>query len=505
MPFPRLLITLFSLLLLGSPALADILTYPYIQDLQAERAELCWVSHQSSPVRVTWNDQEAHSQVLPAEALQYHPVEREKFPSLDRRPRYLHRVTLDHLQGTRTEYLVHFPDQPYRNSFKSLPRPGDGVLLIAYSDSETEPESTGKAAKWGTTEEPSRRYLVDQTSGYRANLAQIQSRDPNAILVAGDLVESGGEQRDWDEFWSHQKELAGAVPLLTAPGNHEYFAGPRGHGAYETEASRLAIAKYRTYFQRPYYSKVLGPVHLISLDSNDSLPHQSAVDSNHYLEAAGEFAPGFHPQSEQYAWLERELAVAQKEGRFILVMFHHCPYSSGVHGFPAGSGEGQDPQSGQALRSLTPLFLRYGVEVVISGHDEMMERSEVSGIEITPEGSERPVILQVYDVGIGGDGLREPERDNEYQRFLAHQDSPEIWQGEVLKSGGRHYGHLEIEVVPSAEGWTATLTPVYLLPVQQDGEWTFERKEYPDQIRIQKPTKTGSGTSSMPKRLLTRP
>jgi len=30
------------------------------------------------------------------------------------------------------------------------------------------------------------------------------------VAIAGDLVQSGGEQRDWDEFWAHNSD-AGSI------------------------------------------------------------------------------------------------------------------------------------------------------------------------------------------------------------------------------------------------------------------------------------------------------
>jgi 3',5'-cyclic AMP phosphodiesterase CpdA len=470
--------------LLLLPSRADTITYPFLQERSEDRAVIAWVSHEDTPLKINWLDQSTLSTVSPATALDYHPVEIEEFPELSQAPRYLHRATLDGIAGEPTvEYTVHFPDNPYRNTFKALPGSREKVRLIAYADSETEPESTGKPAKWGTPQEPERRYLVDQTTGYRSNLAQILLRSPDAVLIAGDLVESGGEQRDWDEFWQHKKTIAGSVPFLTAPGNHEYYAGPK-HGSYESPASRKAIARYRTYFPKSYYSQDIGRVTVISLDSNDGLPHGGATDSNHYLEAAGDFAPGFHPESQQVVWLQKELARAQALGQFILVMFHHCPYSSGTHGFAPGRGDQQDQQSGQALRALTPLLMNYGVDLLITGHDEMMERSEVKGTETTPDGRQQPTVMQVYDVGVGGDGLRGPERENEWQQFLAYKHAPEIWKNGTLLSGGRHYGHLEIDVAPKADGWKAKLTPVYILPIKQGDNWVFQRKVYSDRVTL---------------------
>ena len=64
----------------------------------------------------------------------------------------------------------------------------------------------------------------------------------------------------------------------------------------------------------------------------------------------------------------------------------------------------------------------------------MWERSEVSGVEVGPNGHAQEHLIQFYDVGIGGDGLRAPMDGlkNPHQKFLAHHDSPEVWKDNVL-------------------------------------------------------------------------
>ena len=49
------------------------------------------------------------------------------------------------------------------------------------------------------------------------------------------------------------------------------------------------------------------------------------------------------------------------------------------------------------MRVLLPLLFRYGVDAVFSGHDEMLERSFVSGWETLAEGSTRPHGIHLYD------------------------------------------------------------------------------------------------------------
>ena len=381
-----------------------------------------------------------------------------------------------------------------------LPAPTDSTLrFIAYADSETEPESTGKFADWPDEDGNKRPYLVDQTDGYAANLAVMAERAPAFVAIAGDLVQSGGEQRDWDEFWRHTAPLAASTFVLPALGNHEYFAGPRGFGRYATDDSERAVAKYRSYFSLPdngsgeasdeerYYAVRWGPVSLISLDLNNGRPNRSDRDTNWHLLGDGEGgkAPDWAPGSRQHRWLREALETARREAAFTFVMFHHCPYSSGPHARPPGEWPEGDDLSGVPLRELTPLFMEYGVDVLLTGHDEMLEHSAVDGEQQLADGERAPHRLHVFDVGVGGDGLRGPMAGvrNPHRVFLAHADAPEVRDADGrLLDGGKHYGHLEVNLERSGDGgWRARLDKVYVFPVTAaDGSvLRFERRLYP--------------------------
>lgn len=343
------------------------------------------------------------------------------------------------------------------------------VRFCVYADCETEPESHGFFGHWPQGHRPEganpegrhaagRRYPLDQSQGYAANLQLMAQARPDFVVIAGDLVESGGEQQDWDEFWQHNASRRGelAIPLVTALGNHEYFAGPHD-GGYATAPSEAAVARWRSYFPSPagqpqrYYRWDYGPVRLLVLDTGRC---------NDFL-AADSPAPPLDPGSAQYGWLEAQLRACQGLPGFTFVVMHHCPYSSGPH------GRASSPLSALPLRQLTPLFQHYQVSALFCGHDEMLERSEVDG-------------LHVYDLGIGGDHLRGPVlgAENPWSRFLAHRDCPEVWKDQRLVSGGKHYGHLLVEIEPEARGWAARLTPVYGFPADSG----IERRIYDDVV-----------------------
>lgn len=482
-----------------------LLVEPYVQNPGQTAMSVLWVSRTSATGWVRcWQGEKlvAQRQVggfLVAQTLRYSPWEEKEFGA--NQPGYQREVRLTGLaSGQNYRYEVEQEGLKWSGVFQTAPALDSKIRFVAYSDSETEPESQGAKVNWEDPAHPrvARPYLVDQDTGYRANLAEMVKSAPDFVVIPGDLVETGGEQRDWDEFWRCNRGLSRNIPIVGVLGNHEYYGGPND-GRYEEHSSERAVAKFLTYFRSPsngeplkreqgrYFRMDYGPITLIAVDGCNGLPHLTDQDSNWHLGSKLRPHGDFHPGSAQYVWLEQQLRQAQKRSHFTFVAFHHCPYSSGLHAFQPGQGEDHDRQSGLPLRALTPLFLRYGVDALLNGHDEMLERSEVAGQEVLPDGSLRPHTLQVYDVGIGGDGLRGPEIANPQRRFLAHQDSPEVWKDGVLREGGKHYGHLQVDVEQVKGQWQARFTPVYLFPVmdQQQKLQRFERRLYPDSLVLQ--------------------
>ena len=520
----RLRLNLFTTLLLlmimaGVWGQEGFRVFPYLQNPAPDAMTIIWFSETDEPGDLMWGEADSpdshtvYSVPVTAGSLSYPEWEDTTYfnGNAPQAP-FRHRVRLKNLSpSTLYSYRIVQGSGYHNSTFRTAPAGDSAIRLIVYADSETEPESAElPPVNWPEPDSGSdRSYLVDQNTGYRNNLEVIMEREPDLVFIAGDLVQSGGEQRDWDEFWRHkggcecEPGLAGRVPLLAALGNHEYYSGP-SLGGYDQPASEEAVARYLEYFEYPpngssdtaqegrYYTLRYGPVTYIAIDACNNGPNEGEFDTNFYLlgeeDENGGHAPGFSPGSEQYAWLEEQLAEAQDSSLFTFVMMHHAPYSTGPHGLMTGSEEGFDTQSGVPVRQLTPLFLQYGVDAVFSGHDEMWERSEVTGTEVRPDSTRVPHTIHFYDVGVGGDGLRGPFEgaENPYRVFLAHNDSPEVWEDSLLVSGGKHYGHLEVDVVPlGTDSMQAILTPVYILPVQRVGESVYagyERREYSDQV-----------------------
>lgn len=502
-------------LLSGGNAIAqDFRVKPYLQNPSSDAITIRWLSETSDGGSVSIDSRVIASSPTEATSLDYQAAEpsTERFTGVP----WLHTVRVTNLlpstsynysvaQGSTTKQGTVVT--PITSAASSGLASGSGVRLFVYSDTETQPESRTSRVAWAEPAGANRpawvggQYVATETEGYTQNLAIVAQRAAEAqslgratmIAMPGDLVESGGEQRDWDEFWRHSAGPSGTVASSTAIvpglGNHDNYGGPGALGGYSPAAAAAAVDKFQTFFEVPdnnasfadhigrYHRVDFGPVTMLTIDSSNGGTQGTATDTNFFLDnAANPQIPDYMPGSEQYLWLESQLQSARSAGQVVFVQYHHAAYSVGPHGYPAGSGTGFDTQSGQPMQVLTPLLAAYGVAAVFSGHDEMYEHSFVDGIHF-------------YDVGASGDGLRGPQGDltNPYQAFLAHSDAPEVWSGDVLVSGGKHYGHLEVDVLLDANNqWNVTITPAYAFPVlspTNPGEiLNWERRTYDDVV-----------------------
>ena len=506
---------------------------PYLQNPAADAMTIRWCSQSAESGTLTVDGRTLTSEPALRSELDYQGAEGSdlRYPS----PPYLHSVRVTGLApSTSYPYSVEQNGETITAILTTAPQPGElgkggGVRLFLYADSDAQPESRNSRVDWPSSiSMPAgprprwvrEQYLADETTGYRMNLAHIASRaaeslragNPVLASVVGDLVGNGGEQRDWDEFWRHNAgafgSLGSRVPIVAALGDQEMCGGPSSAdlladlGGYSGPASLLGSRKFLTYFEHPdngaadarhvgrYHRVDFGPVTLLTLDSTNGGDDGTDTDTNHLIDRAkAPHIPDYVAESEQYIWLERELAAAQARGAITFVQFHHAPFSAGPHGQPPGKGPGKDEHSGQPLRALAPLLRKYDVRAVFSGHDGMYEHSIAEGVHS-------------YDIGIGGDSLLGPQEGviNERQIFLAHDHAPEHWDGNVLVQGGKHYGHIEIDVRrqdetdtdttaasgDTAGGFSVTITPVHVFPVLDPDTpgtiVTWERREYDDTL-----------------------
>ncbi|MEM9151065.1 MAG: fibronectin type III domain-containing protein [Cyanobacteria bacterium P01_F01_bin.3] len=475
---------------------------------------------------------------------------------------YKHTVDLSGLSPDSTyEYSVTVGETTFESSFDTAPtaEDWDAIRFVVFSDSETEPRGRVNRRDWqqgaleeGSLERPNTEdspwaetigvsgdrldYPLTENIGYSNNLEIINSRNPDFLVMPGDLIQGGGYQPAWDEFFRHNAgEFDSGLSeyaLLPALGNWENFGALNGGYGIDEDGRYGPLfgrEKYHTYFDAPsndtpehqdnYYRTDYGPVTILTLDSSNGEPDDSRdnyggegqppqisgreftgpgtdtqenITREQYEAEGGTDLADFNPGSPQWNWVIEQLKSAQAEGQHVFVQFHHAPYSSGTHSLPMNH-EDSSGQGGTPMRQYQPLFEEYGVVAVFSGHSEMFERSFVDE-DNDGEG------VYYYDVGVAGDGMRGQRTDEEgnllgynpFSQWTADQSEPELWQevDGVLQNvaGGKHYGHLEVnlENLGEEDGTRITFTPVYSFPVL-DANYDLvdtERRVYGDEIVI---------------------
>lgn len=189
------------------------------------------------------------------------------------------------------------------------------------------------------------------SDAHRRLIERIRNEVPDFVLGTGDLVDEGHDLRQWQTFFEVEGPLLRDNVFFPALGNHDR----QGRGR--------TADNYRMWFSLPdngadperSYAFTWGIARFVVLDSN---AHSFAL-------------------TDQTEWLERELAAARQDARLrhIFVVMHHPPYSISLHG-------GQ-----RDLRERwTPLFERYDVTAVFSGHDHVYSRGEVNGVRYIVSG-----------------------------------------------------------------------------------------------------------------------
>jgi len=168
-------------------------------------------------------------------------------------------------------------------------------------------------------------------SGEQRTLAErIAQEEAEFGLHTGDVAYPCGSAERYSAYFSQIYESRSSVPIYPSPGNHDYQCD--------------GLASYLDFFSASrFYSFDEDGVHFVSLDSNQ-------IDA------------------EQLEWLEEDLAESVAEIK--VAFFHHPPFSSGS--FHGGNQTVE--------QRLVPLFERYGVDLVFSGHEHNYERLLVKGI-----------------------------------------------------------------------------------------------------------------------------
>nr|WP_245577389.1 metallophosphoesterase family protein [Actinoplanes globisporus] len=169
----------------------------------------------------------------------------------------------------------------------------------------------------------------------------------------------------WDVFLNQIEPQAAFTPWMFATGNHDMeplygdtsFLGDSPNHGYGGHAKRLDLPGNGPRTCPSVYRFVYGNVAVISVDAND-LSYEIQTNTGYSGGA-------------QLRWLEDTLKEWRHGGLsdtvdFVVAFFHHCAYST----------TNNHASDGGLRDKLDPLFSKYQVDLVVQGHNHLLERTD---------------------------------------------------------------------------------------------------------------------------------
>ncbi|WP_434743466.1 fibronectin type III domain-containing protein [Micromonospora sp. SH-82] len=167
--------------------------------------------------------------------------------------------------------------------------------------------------------------------------------EAKVIVNAGDLIDHANSEEQWGQWYKASGFIDGQVNNISVPGNHEYSGGLSTF--WRPQFPYPDNGPGNPEFKQTVYHVDYQGVRFVGLDTN----HQS----NSTLMAA------------QTAWLEGVLK--DNPNKWTVVTFHHPVYST--------TGSRNNPN---VRAQWGPLFEKYGVDLVLQGHDHSYGRGNVA-------------------------------------------------------------------------------------------------------------------------------
>jgi acid phosphatase type 7 len=175
---------------------------------------------------------------------------------------------------------------------------------------------------------------------------KIMKFKPLAVFHTGDLVFNGKKNSAWAIFKEISKPIIDSCRFYPSFGNHE-------------RRSYLMDERFTLPNNGKWYSVNIGKIHFVVIDNYSD----------------------FSSNSEQYKWLVSDMASSQNY-LFRLVVMHLPVYSSGLH----------QTKVKKLKNTLVPLFEKYNVDIVFSGHNHCYEKACANNVfYITTAGGGAPL------------------------------------------------------------------------------------------------------------------
>lgn len=223
--------------------------------------------------------------------------------------------------------------------------------------------------------------------------AYAAAPDARFVASAGDLVAEGHDVRLWNEWRDAQGFVTATMPSLPVVGNHDLHRVP---GSPEAKSVLSVSPIWHQLFSLPDN----GPDAPEMKGQSYFMDYQGVrfmvVDVNVFANEAFEPAAKQRIWDAQLAWVNKVLA--NNPNQWTIVLQHQPLYAM---------AKGRDYQEMRA--ALGPLYEKYGVDLVLLGHDHLYSRShKVAQGQVVDPGA--PGII--YAISVSGPKMYEIDEPN---------------------------------------------------------------------------------------------
>lgn len=179
--------------------------------------------------------------------------------------------------------------------------------------------------------------------------AAVMRRNPNYFILPGDLSYADGDQPVWDEWFQRLEPLAAGAPMICCGGNHEENDG-NGEG---------------------WLSRVSHPFRTGPLGRKARGWYAYDVNRIGFVVSTGGSFIADGRLAEEILFVETALAAAALrraagEIDFIAFVVHYTIWTD---------QEGRGPSNPTLVLLLENILVRYGVDLLLVGHDHIYQRS----------------------------------------------------------------------------------------------------------------------------------
>jgi acid phosphatase type 7 len=191
-------------------------------------------------------------------------------------------------------------------------------------------------------------FFGDPQAGFRDFLPRIFRRalltapDAKFWLFTGDLTDRPKDENQWNDLFYSLDFIPRIIPGVMVPGNHEYMA------ISKSQPNTRGLTKY----WRPHFT----------LPENGA---DSLNETSYYFDYQGVrfiMLNGQAKRPEQAKWMDKILA--ENKNKWIVVAVHQPAFSMGA-----------DRDEKDIHDNFVPLFDKYSVDLVLTGHDHVYSRS----------------------------------------------------------------------------------------------------------------------------------